>query len=43
MYFSLNKIRMIKSRKIRRLRDVACNVLVGKPEGKRQVGRLRRE
>jgi hypothetical protein len=46
----LNVIRVIKSRRVRwtghvaRMGEVrnACSILVGKPEGKRPLGRLRR-
>jgi hypothetical protein len=50
MYFSHNIIRVIKSRKMKWAAHVArmserrgvCRVLVGKPEGKRPLGRPRR-
>ena len=50
MYSSPNIVRVIKSRRMRRAGHVArmgeekgvCRVLVGKPEGKRPLGRLRR-
>jgi hypothetical protein len=48
LYSSLNIVRTIKSRKVRWVRHVAWmekrgmhTVLVGKPEGKRSVGRRR--
>jgi len=51
MYFSLNIIKVIKSRKMRPLRHVACmwekknayRLLVQKAEGKRPHGRPRHE
>jgi hypothetical protein len=50
LYSSPNNFRVIKSRKIRRAEHVTrmgenggeCRVLVGKPEGKRPLGRSRR-
>jgi hypothetical protein len=50
LYFSSNIIRMIKSRRMRWAGHVVgmgekrnvCRILVGKPEGKRQLGRPRR-
>jgi hypothetical protein len=50
MYSSPNIIRMIKSRRMRwaghvaQMRETrnACRILVGKPEGKRPLGRPRR-
>jgi hypothetical protein len=50
LYFSPNIIRMIKSRKMRWTGQVArmgekmnaCRILVGKPEGRRPLGRPRR-
>jgi len=50
LYASLNMIRVIKSRNMRLAGHVArignmenaCRILVGKPEGKRPLGRLRR-
>ena len=50
LYCSPNIVRVIKSRRMRRARHVACmgggrgvyKVLVGKPEGKRPLGRPRR-
>jgi hypothetical protein len=50
LYSSPNIVRVIKSRKMRRAGHVACmgegrgfyRVLVGKPKGKRQLGRPRR-
>jgi hypothetical protein len=50
MYSSLNIVRVIKSRRMRWVGHVArmgeeravCRVLVGKPEGKRLMGRPRR-
>ena len=49
MYFSKNIIQVIKSRRVRwaghvaslRERSAVCRVLVGKPEGKRPLGRSR--
>jgi hypothetical protein len=49
LYSSLNIIRMIKSRRIRWVGHVAClgkirsayKILVGKPEGKRTLGKSR--
>jgi len=50
LYCSPNNVRVIKSRRIRWVGHVArmgerrcvCRVVVGKPEGKRPLGRLRR-
>jgi len=50
LYSSLNIVRVVKSRRMRRAGHVACmgeqrgvyRVLVGKPEGRRQLGRPRR-
>ena len=50
LYSSLNIIRVMKSRRMRWAAHVACMVkrrrayrgLVGKPKGKRQIGRTRR-
>jgi hypothetical protein len=49
LYCSPNITRMIKSRRMaltgygtRRERRNACRILVGKPEGKRKLGRSRR-
>jgi hypothetical protein len=47
LYSSPNRIRMIKSRRMRWAGHMgeprnAYRILVGKPEGKRQLGRLRR-
>jgi len=50
LYFSPNIVRVIKSRRMRWAGHVACmgeirdvyRVLVGKPEGKRSLGRPRR-
>ena len=50
LYSSLNILRVIESRRMRRAGHVACKretrgvyrVLVGKPEGKKPLGRLRR-
>jgi hypothetical protein len=49
LYFSPNIIRVIKSRRLRLAKHVACmgerrgayRVLVWKPEGRRELGRLR--
>jgi hypothetical protein len=51
MYSLLNIIRVIKSRRMRWARHVACmgegrgfyGILVGRPEGKRPLGRPRRK
>jgi len=50
LYASINIIRVIKSRRMRRVRHVASmgkmrntyKILVGRPEGKRSLGRPRR-
>jgi hypothetical protein len=49
LYYTPNIIRRIKSRRIKWARPVACmggewssyTILIGKPEGKRPLGRLR--
>jgi hypothetical protein len=42
MYYSPSIIRMFKSRWMRWAGHEACRILVGKPEGKRPLGRPRR-